>query len=327
MTAIRPAMSVVLATDAYETIRDVIDCLRRQDVRDRLEVVVATPAPDALRAALGEACEFGAVQVVRVDSLIPLGEAWSAGVRKATAPIVVIGETHSFPRPGWAAALIHAHEGSWGAVVPAFENANPDGALSWALFLSDYGAWGVGRDPGELDRWPGFNSSYSREALLAFGDRLPAALSDNETLRHGLHARGHRVGFAPGARTAHLNVSRLGSWLDERWTSGLTTGFRRARGWSPWRRLAYVVGGPLIPAVLLWRARDAVRWAARDRRLPPGTLPALALAAVVRSAGEVIAYAGGVRTPPEPRMTEYEIHKARYVGDAGSKGARPPAGP
>ena len=68
---------------------------------------------------------FPHAKVVRSVNHLP--EARAAGVRAASAPIVFIGETHSYPQPGWAEALLTAFEGPWAAVVPAIGNANPNG--------------------------------------------------------------------------------------------------------------------------------------------------------------------------------------------------------
>ena len=56
---------------------------------------------------------------------------------------------------------MEAHLGPWAAVVPAFGNANPDGPLSWAGFLADYGHWLDGLPAGEIGGIPTFNSAYN----------------------------------------------------------------------------------------------------------------------------------------------------------------------
>jgi hypothetical protein len=43
VTPERPAISVILGTDLYETVRPVVECLRRQTVKDRLELVIIAP--------------------------------------------------------------------------------------------------------------------------------------------------------------------------------------------------------------------------------------------------------------------------------------------
>ena len=123
-----PALSVVLATDVYETIDPVVRALRAQTAHAELEVVLVIPDPGPLKTRVATLDDFAAVRVVEIESLVPLASARAAGVRAATAPIVYVGETHVFPEPGWAEALIEAHAGPWGRSFPASATPTP-GAL------------------------------------------------------------------------------------------------------------------------------------------------------------------------------------------------------
>ena len=161
-----PDLSVVLATDRYETIRPVVELLHAQSGRGRIELVLVTLRGVHVDRGAPELDGFSGVTLVEVDSLVPIGRARAAGVRAAAAPVVFLGETHTYPQPGWALALIEAHDGSWAAVVPQIGNANPDGALSWAAFLLDYGRWYDG-DRREVAAPPTYNASLRRELLLA----------------------------------------------------------------------------------------------------------------------------------------------------------------
>src|SRR6202040_745509 len=59
-----PRVSVILATDTYETIRRVVERLRRQTVREQIEIVVIAPSAAAVDAVLAYRQEFAAVQIV-----------------------------------------------------------------------------------------------------------------------------------------------------------------------------------------------------------------------------------------------------------------------
>ena len=43
MTSPRPALTVILATDRFDTIRRVVECLQEQTVRDAIELVLIAP--------------------------------------------------------------------------------------------------------------------------------------------------------------------------------------------------------------------------------------------------------------------------------------------
>jgi hypothetical protein len=313
VTPERPAISVILGTDLYETVRPVVECLRRQTVKDRLELVIIAPRRASLGMSDADGEGLAAVRFVEVGDVNLLAVAGAAGVRAATAPIVVIGETHTYPDPGWGEALIRAHEGPWAVIVPGFGNANPNGPLSWAIFLLDYGRWLAGLPAGEIALAPTHNSSYKREVLLSIGPALETALAHGDEMTLKLNSAGHRTYFEPSAVIDHLNVTQLAPWLHERFLGGRVIAGRRAMRWPWWMRLLYVVASPLIPVVVLSRIWPGVRHARRETRLPFGTLPAIIIGAMVSAMGELVGYAWGIGTGVEEQMTEYEVHKVRYV--------------
>ena len=309
-----PRLSVILPTDTWATIRPVVESLERQTIADRIEVVFVTPDPDALAHAMAGRENVSAWRVVSVPALAPLARARTAGVRAAQAPLVILGETHTYAHPGWAEALLEAHAGRRPIVVPAIGNANPDGALSWAAYLSDYGPWGEGLERGEIRRWPGQNSAYSRAALLEFEDGLEAALSRGDALWTGLRAGGHGAWFEPDARIDHLNVARPRPWVAERFVAGLLIAGERGSEWPLTRRLAYAAAAPLIPIVLTWRTLAGWRRAARRQRVPLLTLPAMVVGNTVQAVGEAVGYLRGCAgTGAEEVMTRYEIRKVDYA--------------
>ncbi|HWO06229.1 MAG TPA: glycosyltransferase, partial [Methylomirabilota bacterium] len=255
-----------------------------------------------------------AVQLVTVAPTAGLAGARAIGIRAATAPVVFIGETHTYPQPEWAAALLDAFEGPWATVVPAITNANPNGPVSWAAYVSDYGRWGEGRPQGEIPEALIYNAAYRRQVLLDLGDGLEAALDTySEALWPALHRAGHRAYFAPGARIAHLNVGRLGPYVHEKLLAGFILGSLRAARW-PWRRrLLYVLASPLIALVLAARLREPARRIGRLHPLPLATVPLIVAGAVLRAVGEAIAYAGAAPASADARMTEIELHKVAYA--------------
>lgn len=167
---------MILATDTYSTIRPVVERWRQQSVRKKIELVLVAPSAAAVSPALEHRDEFGNLQIVE-DTVTDLAVARAAGIRAATAPIVFVGETHSYPQPGFAEALVTEFSGPWSSVAPAFGNANPTGILSWAGFLSDYGRWVDGLPAGEISETPVYNAAYRLAVLLELGDRLIPSLA------------------------------------------------------------------------------------------------------------------------------------------------------
>lgn len=305
-------MSVILVTDRFETIARVMDRLHAQTVAHQLEIVIVAPSKMELCLDESAAEGFAVLKVVEVGSSDHMAPARAAGVRAATAPVVFLGETHSFPEPEFAAALLRAHEQPWDIVVPGITNANPDTVWSWAAFLMDYGQWSVTLPAGEIAGGPTWNASYKRAALLDLNAVLDRALASGDELPMTLRERGRRAYFEPAARIGHINVGRRG-WTDERYLSGLMVGSHRKGVWSLGRRLFYVCASPLIPVVILSRIARPLRALGQSGALPRGIRSALIIGAVVRTAGEVVGYLAGATASASSRMEQYELHKMRYA--------------
>jgi hypothetical protein len=307
-----PELSIVLVTDSFENVADVIEAFAAQTVKESIEIVIVLPANRAHEVDEGRLAGFAATQIVTPESIFPMPPARAAGVRAATAPVLFIGETHSFPHREFAAALIEAHKGPWDVVVPGLDNANPGLARSWASFLLDYGYWQWNLPPAQIGYGPTWNASYKTSVLLELDAMLDGALSSGDELPLALREQNRRFYFEPRAKIVHVNLESRG-WVDERFLSGLVVGANRKKRWSFGRRLVYFFGSPLIPFVLIYRNAATMRLLYGQRRLPSGSAAAIAAGAVIRSVGEAVGYLVGLAPQSEARMEDYELNKVKYV--------------
>ena len=311
-----PEISYVLATDALDTVRGVLEHLARQSRVDALEVVLVSPTELATELhRLPRALRH--VRVAKTAAPLRLAPARALGVHAATAPLVFIGETHSYPDPEMIERLLEAFAGPWTVVVPAIVNANPAAAASWAGFLLDYGLWNAARPAGEVAEPLVYNSAYRREALVALGDSLGELLSAiDHDLWRALAARGHRAAFEPPARIRHLNVAQAGAFFRERALCGTRMGLYRARRWPAAKRLLYAAAWPLVPFVLGRRSRAAIRHYAAAGALPRWTSSWIAGALLARAAGEACGYLGWGGAGVDEVTTELEVHKTRFAAES-----------
>lgn len=298
-----PRLAFVVATDTFERIGDVVAHLRRQTVAAELELVVACPDRPGLALPDDAAPELGRITVVE-HPLLPLAGSRAAAIEAASAELVYIGETHVFAEPEWAERLLAAHAVAPGAaIVPLIANANPRRVLSRASLALDYGLWGRG-EPGRIARMPGSNVVLERSGLLERNGSL-AELLQPERLAAFAGGRGG-IFHATDARIRHLNVSRPGAWLHERYLAGRLVGGWRAARWPFPRRLAYALAAPAIAAVLASRVL-----AAAERQ--PVVLALVVCGAAIQACGEAVGYLTGGVDETERKMAEYEISKARYA--------------
>ena len=226
--------SVVIVTREEPARLRVLEFLKKQTLGERLEVVVVTPNPTTTPA--------GVVQLPSPEFELS-GTAWSAGIRKAGAPVVALLEDHCYPEPDWAELLLEEHQKGCVAAAGSIGNANPS-PRSWAGFLMAYGRWHRAAQAGPIDDLPARNGSYQRAALLELGEELPRYLDREGGLHDRLRDQGLR--FQPRAHLRHLNPSRLRPWGELRFQAGRLFAARRSRRWPWWRRLVYLVFGLLV---------------------------------------------------------------------------------
>jgi hypothetical protein len=310
-----PRMSVVLVTpDHFQTIRTTIEHLRRQTVAELLELVIVAPSRERLELDGDATAAFARTTVVELGRIPSIGRANAAGVRRATAPIVALAEDHCFPDPDWAERLIDAHDGPWAAVGPAVRNANPGTTVSWADLFIGYGPWLLPREAGEAEFLPGHNSSYKRDVLLGYGDKLDAMLEAETLLHWDLRSKGYRLFHATAARVAHTNFALWSSWLPLQFSNGRMFAGARARHMPAWKRLVYVCGSPLIPAVRLARIIRSVL----ERRSGElfcrllWCLSAMTLGLVLDGCGQLVGYAAGEGFSLR-HVAKYEFHRVRHI--------------
>jgi GT2 family glycosyltransferase len=305
-------MSVVISTpDTFEAIRKTVSHLREQTVRDSLEIVVVAASREKLAMDEGELSVFASHQVVELGEVASVAAANTAGVRHARAPIVAFAEDHCFPEPDWAERLIAAYDGPWVAVGPAVRNANPRTAVSWADLFIGYDPWLEPIEAHEVEFLPGHNSSYLREVLLAYGERLESMLDAETVLHWDLRAQGHRLFLESAARVAHTNFSLWSSWIPAQFFNGRLFAATRVRQMSAAKRWVYVLGSPLIPLVRLARVSSPRRSRAL---LGPylRCLPVLVVGLMLDGIGQMLGYAFGVANAVE-EVAKIEANRARHI--------------
>jgi hypothetical protein len=307
-------MSVILlTTDCYETIRETVQRLAAQTVREQLELIIVAPSEKDLGLVLSDLRCFQSVRVVEVGAIRSSGSAEASGLASTHAAVVAFAEDHSFPEPQWAEALIAAHQAPWAAVGPSFLNANPGSALSWANLFISFGPWVESATSGIVSSLAWHNTSYKRDLLLGYGTQLEEMLNVEGVLQLDLRARGLLLYLESSARTSHVNITRVPSFIREHFYGGRYFAASRARygNWSFGRRTVYVIGAPAIPLVRLWRTLKDVRRAGR-LNLVFGMLPWLLFGFVLHSTGEALGYARGAGNSSREKF-DLEHHRSHHA--------------
>jgi predicted dehydrogenase len=308
-----PALSAILAIHGgFAAVRRTVRHLARQTVRDRIELLLVAASEEQPEIPRAEVAGFYSYKLVRVAPGSSVAVANAAGVRSASAAIVAFAEDHCFPEKEWAEALIDAHRRGFSAVGPQIVNANPGSVVSWCDYLIGYGPWMSPCSPGEAAFLPGHNSSYRRDELLAYGDRLESMLEAETVLHFDLARRGRKLYVEPRARAEHLNFALWGVWLPVQYHCGRVFAGSRAASWGFGRKILYGAASPLIPAVRLARICRELLKPGRPKRLMPRLLPALSIGLIADGFGQMAGYLGGVGLSAG-RIAVYEYNRIRYI--------------
>jgi hypothetical protein len=305
-------LSVLLATDDLSTVTEMLARLRAQRAAQKIELVLAVPRRVLEDEETTNLNGFHSVRVVDADPADGTAAARAAAVFAASAPVVVQAETHCFPEPGWAEALIGAHREPWAGVGPELCNDNPESATSWGGLLVDYYRWVAPATPGPADDIPGHNSSYKRSVLLEYGSDLPRALEVESVMHWDLRAKGHRLCMEPRAKVRHRNITRPAAAIAEHFHSGRLFGASRARSWHLARRILHAVSAPLVPIVRMTRVARKFRQKGERPDLPRGTMAMAFVMFIAHATGEVTGYFRG-SGHSAVQLGEYEVHKNHYV--------------
>lgn len=315
-TGAKPSISVILSTmGSLATLEQTIARLLDQTICGEMELVLVSPPQDEPWWMGALSNRFHNVQRVVIPSFVSIAASYADGVRAASSAIVALGEDHCFPEPDWGAELVAAHRGDWAAVGPQVSNANPDSAVSRADFLIGYSPWSAPCQAGQREILPGHNSSYKRSVLIEFGDSLADWLQAETVLHYELVRSGHRLYLEPRARTAHVNFSRLSSWVGVQLMQGRVFASERRKDWAVGRRLFFAAASPLIPFVRLAKITREYYAVPRPTAAYLSTLPHLFLGLALDGIGQGMGYALGAGDTLD-RISALELQRVDHITDA-----------
>lgn len=309
--------AIVVVGARRDRIEGTLESLLAQRLLPRMEILLVdvcdVPVPPPRAAA------HPRVRILILPGAC-FGPARAHAVQQAQAPVVAFLEEHSRATPGWAEALLAAHQGPWAGVGPRIEDANPEVGLSRVVGLVSYGLFHAPAPAGEVEVLPGHNSSYKLAVLLQYRERLAALLENENVLMARLRADGHRLALEPTAKVLHLNTVDLLSTFRGLHFYSRTYGHHRARemGWSPVRRLVYVLSTPVIPLYFLVGFHRRLRRLGNPyRTLLWRHLPFVYLCQLMAALGQALALLRGPGSAAERfshhEMTDYRP-ESREVG-------------
>jgi hypothetical protein len=286
-TAVAPRLSVVVASvNGWEMLGPTLRSLDALPERSRMEVIVVEAVGGETRRNLRQ--HRPAVEVIEVDQKRSIPALRHRGVCRATGDLVAILEDHGEVAPGWASALLDAHEGPWGAVGGVVENGR-EGLVNWAAFFCEYAPYMGPVVEGESADLPGNNIAYKRPHLLRHAGELEQGRWES-WINDKLRLDGVPIATTNRAVVRHIKPFRLGHFLVQRFHFARSYAGMRRVDQSVIRRWIYGFGSMALPAILTRRVTRTALAKKRHLGRFAASIPLIVLFYTVGAAGEMIGY-------------------------------------
>lgn len=284
-----PKISVVIASKVDAPFID--QCLESiKDEAKTLGAEVIVVAAGAAASASRLAADFPWARIVHAPDIRKVPALRRRGVEDARGELVAIIEEHCSAKADWLHQALLAHStGDYGAVGGPIVDYDYPRLRDWVVYFLEYN--------GSLPPFPKGETAELNDANIVYRRRVLSEhirlLDDGYwpmTLHPTLLAKGTRLLSVPELVVYHRGPFAFGYYLHQRYLFSRAFAGVRAQTQSTPRRLAYIVGAPIVPVMLL--GRMTLRVLQKRRRVGqffltlPLTIPAL----VVMVAGEWVGY-------------------------------------
>ena len=286
-TAGSPRLSVVIASvNGHALLEPTLNALDAQPERPRMQVIVVEAVGGETRQALLD--RSPRVEVIAVDEKRTIPALRHLGVIRAKGDLIAILEDHGEVGPDWAAALIAAHDGPWGAVGGVVENGR-EGLVNWAAFFCEYAPYMGPVLEGESADLPGNNIAYKRPHLLRHAGELEQGRWES-WINDKIRLDGVPIASTNKAVVRHIKPFRLGHFLIQRFHFARSYAGMRRVDQSLVKRAVYGFGSLALPALLLLRVTKTALAKRRNLGRFLASVPLIALFYTVGASGEMIGY-------------------------------------
>jgi hypothetical protein len=160
---------------------------------------------------------------------------------------------------------------------------------------------------GPISGVPGHNSSYKKDILLSFGEKLNVLMQAESVLHRKLKEKGYEFAVETSTCTSHLNFISWSSWIPARYYAGKQFAGTWAHSW-PWiRRLAYTLASPGIPFLRVWRTQQFVT-KQHNLLLSSRILLIVFIGFIVEAFGNMLGFLAGIGDASY-KIGQYEFHR------------------
>lgn len=249
---------IIPSYNSRKTIARSLAALHTQKTDASYETIVIDSSKDGTSELIEQ--EFPWVKLIRSDERLYPGGARNLGIIEAQGEILAFTDADCVADPDWVEAIVRAHRGNEAVIGGIVENANPENAVGWGYYFTEFNHWSPGAPEGHVTEIPTCCLSMKREAYDRWGPfRKEGYCSDS--LFHWRRAEDAEFPYLdPAIRVAHINPGGLFHMLEHEAFHGKY--FARVRTQyqelSKGRLLLNVISAPLLPFLLFARAGKRV---------------------------------------------------------------------
>jgi hypothetical protein len=283
----RPTVTVVIGSNgAEEAAERCLTALEPQ--RSGTQVILCEPR----RTSAGLRERFAWAEFIeRPGALVP--ELWTAGIDRATAPIVALTISPMAPAPDWIETIrerLDEHDAVAGAIDPGSGLRRAD----WGEYLCRYAKDMRPFQPHHCVDLPGDNAAYRRELLEGKRELYRDGFWEPVVNRQ-LAGEGASLWHDPKVVVHQGRSAGWRAFAAQRLHHGTAHGRQRGARFGRLRNLAGVLGAPLVPGLLTLRILRIVIRRRRARGHFLLALPFIALFNVAWAVGEAAGHAEALR--------------------------------
>ncbi len=303
--------AIIVVGNTRERAQLALDSLYAQTIADQMEIIVVDlKTRDFPELSVSSRTPTRYVTLGRDATW---GHARARAAQMAEAPILAFIEDHCTADPGWAEALVRAHQQPWAAVGYAFTNPHPESYLSRATLASEYGCWEHPTTSRQARVLPCGNVAYKRDALLSLNGELEDLLTPDFVVHERFNRQGLEMYVESQAIVAHDSLVRLRDLFAASFMFCRILASRRVQTqrWSGLRRVGYGLATPFVgPPVALWRLFASRRDTPADWGTLVMYLPVILVKGVASALGESVGYLAGAGSS-EIQFVKWELHVDR----------------
>ncbi len=216
----------------------------------------------------------------------------AAGLRAAGGEILALLQDYGAPAPDWVEQVLLAHQMPYGVIGGSVEHAGTN-AWNWAVFFLDFGRFQKPLREGPAVYLTDINVSYKRDVLESVRQLWEYRYKE-VTVNWALSRQHVTLWQRPQIEVLqNRGQLRLRDLLVERYCWGRLFGSIRVHENSGWVRLLFILGGPLIPLVLIGRIGRKVILGGRHVEAFFRSFPHFVVITTAWCCGEFVGYLTG----------------------------------